>query len=549
MKRSYFYIFGLFLLAGLMLISSCEERVVLDYTPYNPAAPEKFTYPDAVFYPVLEILASDTPTIKVDGNYVLDIDTAYTSEGGKFLVSKFKIDDATGVITYDNSDGSINPGDYTVDVSVFTVNSKVDIPGAYKFTINDVPVSLTAEPTEYVAGALEEGVISIVTATDETSDNSLVVDNFLLNPSVQGFSIDIDGNIIKTTLAPTDTTIKLSVKVITNLGAKTFNNIVTVTVGSPPEINYAKAAGGTLTKVTLSPWTAYTTQKPELTGMDSDGGWDIIVSDPDIDKTAFSVDDEGRISILAEQRLPEGEFMLGVTVTNASGNSFAFDSLFTVLVEKRWDETSLIVNEDFNDVELGPLFAGYVVNNADHTETFGANHFVKDDPHRDIRSARFLGGLVTGVYDATLVLDIDLTQNSDARDLKISFGQLYGYGATALTNYERTLAYSYNNEPASGVYDPANWNELMSATDDKWLTDNLWNSTTPYDDVDDGDGFGVVLIPQSPFVEFGGIDPTQSNVYVCWRYRSILDPTTAKAQWIIDNVKVEAARAFTAIEE
>jgi len=553
-------LFILLLATNLIWFSSCEERIETDYTPYKPSEDISITYEDVSLYPMLTTLASDTPNIQVEAVYTLIIDSVKTANGA-YNFSNFKIDQNSGVITYDNSDGSINPGEYLVTVIIATPNAYNKEEDVLKLTIKDVPVSLTATPAQYTAGALEQGDIATVSYTDESPDQSISEVTYALSPEVTGYSIDeTSGVISKTTEAIADTTIALNIKTTTNLGVKTIDSVILVTVSPPPTIEM-KQSNSTekLNSVTISPWTAYSTGTPDLQGMNADEGWEVLVADTNnlgatINPAWFTIDAQGVISIAADQNLPVGDIVLGVRPTNSSGISYDFDSLFTIHVEKRWEDTN-IIDGDFQDgsgnPELGTSFTGYVVNNAEQNVTFVAVNYTRDDPHRDLRTARLLTGKNVSGYDAVLVMDIDLTANPDARDFRLSFEQLVGYGALALDNFQRTLAYSYDNEPAnSGTYTPDEWTEIMASNDADWLDASYWGSSSEFDDYDSGDGYGVVPLPATPYRELGiTYDANQTNVYVAWRYLSIINPTTAGTQWLIDNVMVDIAKAFPAEEQ
>jgi len=542
MKRSYIYLFGLILTVGLIFMSACEEKIPQNYTPYDPAVPEKFSYPDAVFYPELKTLSSDTPVINSQGVYVLDIDTVHMTEDGKYLMSKFKIDNTTGVISYDNAGGSINPGVYTVDISLYTVNSKLSMPGAYTMTIQDVPLSAVANPDEYNAGALEAGIISKIETTDETGDGSIVIKSYALNPAVNGFSVDENGNIKKTTLAPVDTTVQISVKITTNLGAKTFNNILTVHIGAPPTLVYKKSDGSTtLNKVTMSPHTKYVSAVPELTDMNADGGWELYSTDETVTlPVGFSVDQTtGVITIDAETNLIEdGTYSLGIKVTNASGVSFDFGKQFDVVIHTDWDNASEVYSQYFQDnitnqpLEHYPELKGYDL--AGTGEVFKVAHWVISNKNSEFFAMKLFDGSTSISANTVALLNLEVKPEWVA--LKVSFNDFFGYGTAALNGLERTLSYSYSNSDLeSGAYDPTNWHVIIPADGD-WAMSSGWGN-----DKTDAD------FHQVPAVELTGFDYTQSNVYINWHF-NFTDPAT-KGQYFIDALKVVAAKTYIPVEE
>ena len=542
MKKTHIYLLGLILSAGLMIISSCEERLKLDYTPYEPAMPGQFSYPDKAFYPVLSSLASDTPVINIDNSYTIRVDTVYLSEGAKCNPSKFSVDNVSGVITYDNKGGTIGAGDYTIDLLVFTANYRVKVPGAYKMTILDVPALVSASVDSVSVGALYAGEISKVIVTDETEDNSLVVQGYALSPEQKGYSIDATGIIKKTTEAPADTTIRLSVKVTTNLGVVTSNGLVKVVVGPPPTLTYNKTAGGKLSKVTVSPHSKYITAVPDLSDMSSDGGWELYSMDEGVSiPEGITIDQtDGKITVDAETKIiPDGTYSLGVKVTNASGTTFPFGKQFDVVIFTDWDNTQVVYSNNFQDeisnqpLDVYPELKGY-----DLTGTgldFRVAHWVISGKSSEFYAMRLIDGDVNVAANTVALLSLAVKPEWVA--LKVSFNDFFGYGAAALNGLERTLSFSATNDDLeSGALDPSKWTVLMAADSPGWVQTSGWgNNKTDAD-------FNVV-----PAVELNGFDYTQPDVYLNWHF-NFSDPAT-KGQYYIDALKVEAALTYSPIEE
>jgi hypothetical protein len=341
------------LLAVMLYFSSCQEKFPQDFTPYKPkpvtSSNVNLKYDPVETYPSLTVIKSDTPTLSVEGVYSFGLDTVVASDGGSFVLSKFTINKETGVIAYDNKSGSIKPGTYKASVIVSNPSGIAVVDSAFQLTILGVPVKVTVDHPEVNANALQQGVIATVGYQDLSPDGAITSVTYSLAEAVTGYSIDAStGAISKTTAAATDTTVKLSVTLVTNLGSVTFHNVVTVHVGAPPTIQFVQKDGTTpLTKVTLSPWTGYTTHAPILTGMESSGGWELILPDT-IDASAFSIGADGAVTVLANKNLPLGDFKVGVKATNGSGVSFEFPDQFTIHVETRWEATP-VFSEDFNN--------------------------------------------------------------------------------------------------------------------------------------------------------------------------------------------------------
>ena len=511
MKRMKTIFSGLILLVGVMfIISSCEERALLDYTPYDPAAPAPFTYDDATFYPRRVVLTSDTPVFSIEGLYTLRIDSVHVLSGGSYSMNSFSIDDATAVIAYDNTGGTINPGQYSVDVSIHTVNSIVEMPAAWSFTVLDVPVSITVDPAEVTTGALQQGNIALVTYTDESPEQGITEISYALNPPVAGFTVDDAGNVVKSTSAPADTTLSLSVQVTTNLGTKTFNDVLTVHVGAPPKILYVKAADGdTLHRVTLSPMAAWSSQPPRLEGMNADGGWTVLTADtvPQSVKDAVTVDANGVVSVTPGANLPDGEYVVGVRVTNSSGISFDFPDLFTIRIMTKWGEII------YDDTEFSSDTISYYKDPAS-ASSFGDG-----------------GGYAKGYHapDATFiswfVAAVDILPDWNGMELTVSFEERNGWGGKQEPVYAetvRTLQYSY---------DSTAWTDLMPDGDAAWPVT--------------GAGSFISVNDQS----MGPVDVSQQKLYFKWYYDNSASATKTKSVWMLDNLKFRYTVDFDIVEE
>jgi len=526
---------------GLIWFSACEERIDTDYTPYKPDKNISIVYQDTSFYPTLANLVSGVPEINVASVYTLKIDSVSAQNGEDVSVGKFTIDNETGVITYNNSDGSINPGNYIAHVILATPNSYYR--SEYKFTVEKIPITLTASPQKPSTGALAIEDISTVSYIDESPDQRITEVSYSLSPTVTGFTIDESSGVLsKNTQAPADTTIALGIKATTNLGTRTFDSVVVVTVGAPPTIEYKQSNDlDKLNKVTLSPWTAYSTGQPDLQGMDANNGWEILVANANsngatIDPAWFTIATNGVISIAADQNLPLGDIVLGVRPTNGSGVSFDFDSLFTIHVEKRWDATPVFF-EDFNNAtgteqlpeDYNSALKGYVI----AAGTFKVKHWSLGNGSEFYAPRLFKGGSASP--DA--VMTLKLSVGSAWRGLKVSFKELYGYGAASLAQIERILSYAYDNSDLeNGNFNQANWTTIMDAAHSDWVTTNLWGSNKTDNDF-------IQVPPQ----ELLGFDHTQSNVFLNWHYYAIA--TGKGGQFFVDNIKVEVSEAFAAEEQ
>ena len=537
MKKLNFLINMLFAIS-IVFLSSCEERIVSDYTPYEPNPNISLTYTDTTFFPKLEVLSSTTPVIVSEGVYSMKIDSVIT-KNGSFKFSNFSIDNTSGIISYDNTGNTLSPGDYTVKVILASPNSR-NI-SEFKFTVEKVPVSLKASDDKVSVGVLEIADISTISYTDESPDQSITTVTYALQPEVKGYSIDENTGVInKNTEADGDTTVALGVEVTTNLGVRSFDSLVMVTVGPPPTIEYKQTDNTSkLNSVRVSPWTAYTTGTPLLNDMNADGGWELLVYDSNIDPAAFDIDQTtGQISILADQNLPIDTFMLGVKVTNGSGVPYTFDSLFTIYVNKDWLDADIVYHQDFNNAgsttqnpeDYDPTYLkGYVLGST--SKGFKVKKWNITNKNSLFYAARILPADNDDIND---VLLLKLPVQADWRSLRVSFKEFYGYGGAVFNTLQRTLSYGYDNSDLEGgSMNPANWNVIMAPDDPNWVTDVGWGDNKTDDD------FTPV-----PYVELSGFDYTQTTVFINWNY-----VTQSKGQIYVDELKVQKSVAFPAEEQ
>ena len=538
-------ILGWAFLMALLYLSSCQEKFPQDFTPYRPTPVTAdnlgLKYAPKEAYPAKTVIKSDTPTFTISGVYSFSIDTVIASENGSYVQSNFSIDRESGVISYDNTSGSIKAGNYGVSVVVSNPTGQAVVDTAFHLTILNVPVKITVDNPVVNANALQEGVIATVGYQDLSPDHSITSVSYALANAVTGYSIDANtGAISKSSSAAADTTVKLSVTLTTNLGTATFSNVVTVNVGPPPTLKYVQQDGSTtLTKVILSPWTGYTTHAPVLTGMESSGGWKLLLPDT-INAGAFSIGADGAITVLPNMNLPLGDFTVGVEVTNGSGISFDFPDQFTIHVETRWDPSPVFF-EDFNNAtttavpvhDYNPALSSY----AQHGTSTTFQVVNVSGNGRNFYAARVFKGKSPDKIETDMILSLKI--DPSWHDLRVSFTEMFGYADKALDTWQRTLSYSYDTtDVASGNYDPANWHTLMSATDPDWPGSSGWKTGKTDND------FTPV-----PAKDFGGIDNTKSHIFINWWYANLSGTDTKGAQFLVDNLKVEVSKAFAAEEQ
>jgi len=510
MKKIFKFLFGILMLSGFMYLSSCEDALDLNYEPYRPEVPVKFTYTPKEFYPQKIELVSDTPVFKVTGVYTLTIDSVHIYDNGDCVPGNFSVDVETGVITYNNTQGTINPGRYALDMSIKTVNSVVKLDTVYSFTIFDVPVSISADPAEVTTGALQQGVISTISYTDESPEQNLVVESYDINPFVQGFSINSNGEIVKSTNALPNSTDTLSILVNTNLGSKSFKNVVIVHVGPPPTILYSKASDGdTLKNVIMSPSDGYSTKAPQLSGMNADGGWEVIVADtvPQEVKDALSIDANGIITFKGSAIVPDGVYTIGVKVTNSSGVSFEFKDLFTFTLKTKWGQTV------YADKEFGDGTITYA-KDPGSASSFGDGNGYAKGYHGN-------GAILNSWFIAKVPVSADWNGNK----LLVSFDERNGWGPKQDPVYAetvRTLQFSY---------DQASWTDIMAADDSDWPTSG-------------SGGFNSIKDQETE-----GIETNHAEIYFKWHYDNSASSTLTKSVWMIDNLTFKYTVNYDIIEE
>ena len=552
--------------ATLLVLASCQ--IDEEFERYNPdtstIGPGSITYTDLSVYPVPGVVTTAEPVLDISTTYGLVLGEIAAPEGSTFNPNNFSIDKVTGVITYDNENADLSEGAYLINVGITTVNGVVVVDEAVTITVLSVPVSLSVDNAEVSAGALDVGVIATVSYNDLSGENLVTTVAYSLVSPPAGFTIDATTGEITKSVDALEGPNVLTVQAETNLGTVTAENLVTVTVGPPPVIEYFQQDGTTpLTTVTVSPWTAYSSLNPTLTGMDAANGY--VVNLPvELDGYAgsFSVDANGSVSLAAEAELPIGSYSIGVTATNSSSISKEFPDVFSLIVEKRWDESNLVVNEDFQDAagvqEFGSGIMSYsladAVDLAKFIPALQQSDNAAKDKYWDIRVAKLVGSKNTPaqLIDAVLVLPIDLTQIQGVKDIRVSFGNIIGFNTEAIDNYQRTLAYTYT-ALNDGSQIPGDWNLIMANDDPDWNGEIEANKPGVYFDdfinsYPTGHAESLTYLTQtSSYHQLGGVDNTKT-IYLCWRVTGT--PSDNKNSiFEFDDIKVQSSSPFAAVEE
>lgn len=518
---------------GLAIFSACEERIPSIYTEYKPkpitADPANLVYEEVISYPVPATIVTDTPQVMVEGIYKFSLDTITASEGASFVRNKFSIDDETGVVSYDNKGGEITPGLYNVSVSLVNTPGIAIFYDVLTMEIMEVPVVATVDNANVEAGALQQGVLATVSYTDNSPDGSVTDVSYKLKSPVAGFEIDATTGAIMKTGGAAEGANLISVTLETNLGVVSFDDLVTVTVGPPPTVQYIQADGATaLANVTLSPWTEYTSQPPVLSGMEASGGWTIIL--PEIlDAASVVANADGSVTVPADQNIAVGEYIIGVTATNGSQISYDFPEQFILTVETRWSD---LFTDDFND--------GTTVLPSDYTNytLSGTIDWTKAKVTKaglpDIEGIRRIFPKDFAIEtDGCLVRSVN--NISGIKAIRVSFDEQFGYNDAFITKYDRMFAVGEDvTNLAAGTFVDADWNIAMAPNDDRWPGSSTWKTR-------------IANTVSNVDVNLENVSGTE--VFLMWRFTTIPGATPLNGQYLIDGVSVTASTAFTAEEE
>jgi len=530
------------LIAVLLAFGACEERIDLDYSKYEqPVLVDNdgsIVYQDVTSYPVKEKISSDAPTYEIVGSYQFLEPEIAAPTGSTAVNSMWTIEPKTGVITYDNKNQNLSPGEYVISVKVANSNGVAVHSDLLSFNIDEVPITLQVDNSEKSAGIFEQGTMATVSYTDTSGGLISSVSYALSSNTPSGFSIDAASGVISKVNGALSGENKISVVATTNLGIITFNNVLTVTVGAPPTIELLQQDGITsLQQLTLSSNTAYVSAAPNLVGMTA-ASWEALLPDSLSDySTSISIDNDGKITILANANLPLGTYLMGAKATNASGNTYDFNDILTLKVEERW-ETTPVYYQNF-DLAADAVDPNIFDSSLSTYRLNGSvqNHLVAFISAKNVRVARVTqaGGETTKAIESALVLA--LAVDSDWKKLRVSFNEAFGYGDNRLGWYERYVHTGTSiTDLESGVFTEANWNTLMASDDTDWSSISLWGGLN-------GDST-LNSVPAKSFdVPLGA-----TNMYVNWRVVKT-GTATGGANFMVDEIKVEVSTAFTAEEQ
>ena len=537
-----------FLLFAL-IIFSCEERVELDYVEFTPGSladnDGKIIYSDVNVYPVLDVISTDTPSVdnSINTGLVFNIDTVKAPAESTFDYSKFSIDKPSGVISYDNSMGGLTEGNYSITLSVDNAGGVARYDDVVTISVLSVPIQINIDSESVDVGSLQIGEIATASVTDLSGQGVVSMVTYQLVDASDIYSINETTGIISKDKAANSGSVKLSVQVGSNLGAVVASDLLTVNVGPSPTISLLQLDGSTpLTRVTLSPYTAYTSYPPVLSDMTA-ASWDIILP-PTLDnfKNFFSMGAAGEITIASDANLPEGDYKIGVTPKNAGGISLDFPEVLTIKVENR----SAVVFEDLindhpGEDDSAPPSAvnGWSSHVISGTKDDGSSwKKMKAVAGKWGSMRRWMGGSYVGDSDECVIREIDLSSIDKTKPTTIVFGEVIGYGPAYMNKYDRAFYYGEDiTNVSSGTWNDAEWVPLngLGLEGADWLGAN-WNA---------GNG------PPQDYTKSINLNSISGDkVYLNWRMRR-KDSQTGKqnGQWVINDIRIEQPDVYAAEEE
>ena len=537
-----------FLLFAL-IIFSCEERVELDYVEFTPGSladnDGKIIYSDVNVYPVLDVISTDTPSVdnSINTGLVFNIDTVKAPAESTFDYSKFSIDKPSGVISYDNSMGGLTEGNYSITLSVDNAGGVARYDDVVTISVLSVPIQINIDSESVDVGSLQIGEIATASVTDLSGQGVVSMVTYQLVDASDIYSINETTGIISKDKAANSGSVKLSVQVGSNLGAVVASDLLTVNVGPSPTLSLLQLDGSTpLTRVTLSPYTAYTSYPPVLSDMTA-ASWDIILP-PTLDnfKNFFSMGAAGEITIASDANLPEGDYKIGVTPKNAGGISLDFPEVLTIKVENR----SAVVFEDLindhpGEDDSAPPSAvnGWSSHVISGTKDDGSSwKKMKAVAGKWGSMRRWMGGSYVGDSDECVIREIDLSSIDKTKPTTIVFGEVIGYGPAYMNKYDRAFYYGEDiTNVSSGTWNDAEWVPLngLGLEGADWLGAN-WNA---------GNG------PPQDYTKSINLNSISGDkVYLNWRMRR-KDSQTGKqnGQWVINDIRIEQPDVYAAEEE
>ena len=534
------------LLLFSIIFLSCEERIELDYDNFTPGSLSdndgKITYSDVDVYPLLSVISTDPPTVdnSISTGLVFSIDTINAPTTSTYNYSNFSIDAPSGIISYDNSNGGFSEGDYVVSVFVNNAGGIASYSNAVTMKVLSVPIQISIDKSSVDVGSLQIGEIATVSITDLSGQGVVNSVTYQLVDAPDEYSIDLNTGIISKDKAANSGSVKLTVQVGSNLGAVVSQDILTINVGPSPTLQFLQLDGtSTLTRVTLSPYTAYTSHAPVLSDMTA-SSWEINLPDALTNfSTFFSMGSSGEVIIAADANLPEGDYKIGVTPTNAGGISLAFPEVLSIKVENR---ASVV----FEDLINGPGdsdppgsvsgWSAFVISGTVGDGSAWKKMAAVAGKWSGMR--RWMGGTYVEDSDEVVIREVDLSSIDKTKPTTIVFTEVIGYGPAYMDKYDRGFYFGENKTNISaGTWSDSEWVSItgLGLEGSGWLGAN-WSS---------GNG------PPQKYTKSINLNTvTGDKVYLNWRMKR-KDSATGKqnGQWLVNDVRIEQPDVYTAEEE
>jgi len=555
-KINLLYTFFGIIVSLLVMVNftSCIESEYSGVTPNQNALNSniELNYENLIKYTFKEVFTS-TPSFDM-GTYAYAFKSFDLKFNGDVVPDGvFSIDKKTGAITIDNTEDKLDVGIYTVDLQIQNVAGLLNVENAFTIEILDMPLDATSDPATVDVEFLEVKDIATITAVD-TSESGDVLEGitFSLVGAPDGIMIDnTTGVISKNRNAPAGVHQITVTIATTNLGSKTFENIVTVTVGDKPAVvpgfKYVQADGTTtLTNVTLGSNTAYATVAPIMEAIDLTQPYAIILP-TELQAYNITMNADASISVAADQNLPVGVYAIGVQATDTFNVSFDYEGLFTVTVgDAEWTQVY------FNDFNIDPSTGAYWGNNKrgeivdpDYLKSyaFGNSSFIatggKEGTDQHLHSMRLNVTSKTADRDNDAVLSLKLVMDESWQEMRVSFNEMFSLNQAVYDSYGkgRTLSFSHNVDDLDGgiaFNNEGQQTTIMAGDAADWSTDSQWVGASD-------DTMNKIVGKNVPFTA------GEEFIYLNWRVQKLGDDVPAGI-WI-DDIKVEVlAGASGAVE-
>ena len=533
------------IISTLFIVLSCDDEETVEL--YEPqlidADSTSLVYEKLTAYPSLGSIQSANPTTSdLETPYGFRILKTSSPTQSNFVQAAFTIDRESGIISYGNINNTISTGTFFVDVGLVNTNGMAVYENAFELIILDVPLEVVIDKNEVEAGIFEQGVMATISYTDTSGTDQITSATYKLIDPPAGFEINPSTGEISKVKGAASGPNSLSVEITTNAGVVMAPNVLTVNVGESPTIEMFQQDGSTpLTKTVLSPNTAYTTSAPEVTGM-APTNWEVIFptslvnSDTELGEvidfsSSFSVEEpSGKVSIAADARLPLGTHTLGLKATNATGDEFKFEDVFSIHVEERWDSNPLYENDLSalgNQIELLSL------NGSQNIMGSTGNHTKAKSP-----VVRFQIPKENNTNTKDGAIEINVPISSSIKKVRLSFYEAFGYNNYFMIRHARELSSYQAGDASEPPLTPNSWEMIMEADDSSWSDTHRWQSIGP-----DISTFNKVS-DKSVDIQEG----TQQLYFFIRLYR-MSDKDPIQGQWLIRNILIESSSVFTAEEQ